>query len=542
MSKFGHTPRGASQHSFARVPQIEIQRSTFKRNRNYKTTFNAGWLIPFFLDEVLPGDTFKTNVTMLVRLATPLKPFMDNLYVDTHFFFVPNRLVWNNWERFQGAQDDPDDSTDFVVPKVVSTSGTGWLYGSLADYFGIPTGIQTLDANALPFRGYNLIWNEWFRDQNIQDSLQVPKGDGTDLSTIYEIRRRGKRHDYFTSCLPWPQKGPAATIPFVGSTAPVKGNGLTLGLYDGSANYGLGYNTLGYMNMQTGSYNQAAGSTPSGSGSTGPISIGVTSDGTKSGLIADLSTGFSTITINQLRESVQLQRYLERAARGGTRYVEILKSFWGVTSPDFRLQRPEYLGGSSRPFSISAIPQTSASTGSDNLGDLAAFGVDQGRSGFTKSFVEHGFVFGFVSVRADLTYQQGLHRMWSRRTRYDYATPVLAHLGEQAVLRKEIYAQGNAYDNVVFGYQERFGEYRFGYSMITGKLRSTDPQTLDYWHLAQKFASAPTLSPTFIQENPPVERVVAVTSEPQFILDSFIECDTTRALPMYGVPGLMDHF
>ena len=212
MSKFGITPRGASQHTFARVPQIEIQRSTFKRNRNYKTTFNAGWLIPFFLDEVLPGDTFKTNVTMLVRLATPLKPFMDNLYVDTHFFFVPNRLVWNNWERFQGAQDDPDDSTDFVVPKVVSTSGTGWLYGSVADYFGIPTGIQTLDANALPFRGYNLIWNEWFRDQNIQDSLQVPKGDGTDLSTIYEIRRRGKRHDYFTSCLPWPQKGPSVTF------------------------------------------------------------------------------------------------------------------------------------------------------------------------------------------------------------------------------------------------------------------------------------------------------------------------------------------
>ena len=424
MSKFGNTPRGASQHSFARVPQIDIQRSTFKRNRNYKTTFNAGWLIPFFLDEVLPGDTFKTNVTMLVRLATPLKPFMDNLYVDTHFFFVPNRLVWNNWERFQGAQDDPDDSIDYVVPKVVSPSG-GWLYQSLADYFGIPTLVGNLDCNVLPFRGYNLIWNEWFRDQNIQDSLQVPKGDGTDFSSIYEIRRRGKRHDYFTSCLPWPQKGAAASLPLVGGTAPVHGTGMALGLTDGTSQNGLGFIAGSYFSSRSGNYGAAAGTALSGTADFGSTGIGVTTDSAKSGLVADLSSAFGSITINQLRESVQLQRYLERAARGGTRYVEILKSFWGVTSPDFRLQRPEYLGGSSRPFSISAIPQTSASTGADNLGDLAAFGVDQGRSGFTKSFVEHGFVFGFVSVRADLTYQQGLHRMWSRRTRYDYATPFL---------------------------------------------------------------------------------------------------------------------
>ena len=479
---------------------------------------------------------------MLVRLATPLKPFMDNLYVDTHYFFCPNRLVWDNWERFQGAQDRPGDSTDFLVPQVASPSGTGWTYGSMGDYFGIPTDIQALYANALPFRMYNLIWNTWFRDENLQDPAQVQHGDGTDITSQYSILRRGKRHDYFTSCLPWPQKGPSVSIPFVGGTAPVYGSGKALGLTDGISGYGLSFIYGQYASMLSGNYGVTNGTANSGTTPSANKAIGVTPDPTKSGLITDLSTAFGSITINQLRESTQLQRYLERMARGGTRYTEILQSFWGVTSPDFRLQRPEYLGGSTRPISISAIPQTSSSTGAYNMGDLAAFGINQGRSGFTKSFVEHGFVIGFISVRADLTYQQGLHRMWSRRTRYDYASPVLAHLGEQAVLRKEIYAQGNAYDDEVFGYQERFGEYRYGQSLITGKFRSTNAQPLDMWHLAQKFVTPPTLSNTFIQENPPVERVVAVTSEPQFLMDSLIECVTTRALPMYGVPGLMDHF
>lgn len=525
MSK--NATRGASQHSFAQVPKVDVQRSTFVRNRNYKTTFNSGYLVPFMLDEVLPGDTFNLQATLLARLATPLKPVMDNMYLDTHFFFVPNRLVWENWEKFQGAQASPADSIDFLVPQIESPAATGWTAHSLGDYFGIPTGIAGFHTNALPFRGYNLIYQEWFRDQNLQDAVPLHKDDAADVPADFVLLRRGKRHDYFTSCLPWPQKGASVTMGF-GDSAPVISNGLTPTI-DGP---GFSNSVLSMNSGQAGLFaGQPAGTT------------GQAHWGNRTGMEADL-TSASLVTINDLRTSIQLQRLLERDARGGTRYVEILKSHWGVVSPDFRLQRPEYLGGSSSPINITAIPQTSNTPVSGTpQGNLAAFGSYQGRTGFTKSFVEHGFVFGILSVRADLTYQQGLNRMWSRRTRYDFAMPVLSHLGEQAVLRKEIYATGNpANDDVVFGYQERFGEYRYGQSLITGKFRSTDATPLDMWHLSQEFGSAPTLGPTFIVENPPVDRVVAVTTEPQFLLDSYIDCKTTRALPMYGVPGLMDHF
>ena len=517
-----HSTRGASQHSFAQVPKVEIQRSTFLRNRNFKTTFNSGYLVPFLVDEVLPGDTFNLQATLLARLATPLKPVMDNMYLDTHFFFIPNRLVWEHWEQFQGQQASPTDTIDYLVPQVSAPASTGWTVESLGDYFGIPTGFAGIKANALPFRGYNLVYQEWFRDQNLQAAVPLNVGDTTDAPTDYPLRRRGKRHDYFTSCLPWPQKGASVTMGF-GSTAPITSTG-NLILNDNVNNQSI-IAQGGQVNL-----------IPSVAGSGQAMHY-------VSGLNADLSTA-SLVTINDLRQSIQLQRLLERDARGGTRYVELLKSHWGVVSPDFRLQRPEYLGGSSHPINVTAIPQTSNTpTSGTPQGNLAAFGAHQGRTGFTKSFVEHGFVLGLLSVRADLTYQQGMNRMWSRRTRYDYAMPVLAHLGEQAVLRQEIYANGtDANDLVVFGYQERFGEYRYGQSLITGKFRSTYATPLDMWHLSQEFGTAPTLGPTFIEENPPIDRIIAVPSEPQFLLDSYIECKCTRALPMYGVPGLMDHF
>ncbi len=525
------------KHQFSIVPRAEIPRSSFNRSHGHKTTFNGGFLIPYFVDEALPGDTFNVKSTLFARLATPIFPVMDNMYMDTQFFAVPIRLLWDNWERFNGAQDNPGDSTDYLVPEI----DQNFPEGSLADYMGIPVGIQ-LKVSALWHRAYNKIWNEWYRNENLQDSIPEFKDDGPDPdpNTNYALQRRGKRHDYFTSCLPWPQKSDSGsvTIP-LGTKAPVKGIG-TLSP------------TFGEANSADIRESGGVGREYISSKIIGPLAddqVHLEEDPDNASypsIYADL-TNATAATINQLRQSFQVQKMFERDARGGTRYTETIRSHFGVTSPDARLQRSEYLGGGSTPINFQQVAQTSETdpTGQDASpqGNLAAYatGVAHGH-GFSKSFTEHCIIVGLVSVRADLTYQQGLDRMFSRRTRFDYYWPALSHIGEQSVLNKEIFAQGTVNDDEVFGYQERHAEYRYKPSKITGAMRSSAAAPLDAWHLSQDFSTLPLLNEEFIVEDPPIDRIIAVQDEPHFIFDSYTAMTTARPMPVYGVPGLIDHF
>ena len=546
-----HKNKSVSTHKFAMVPRADIPRSSFAIETSHKTTFDAGYLVPVYVDEVLPGDTFNLKMTAFARLSTPLFPVMDNLHLDSFFFFVPNRLIWENWQKFMGEQNNPGDSIDYLIPQTTSPTG-GYLTNTLQDYMGLPTVNQigaaaTISHSSLHLRAYNLIWNQWFRDQNLQDSVPVPTDDGPDTYTDFNLLRRGKRHDYFTSALPWPQKGDPVSIP-LGTTAPV--------ISDGTAPY-VRTSSNGQWAQITKNTDWGTAFRPGGDmGSSGLANVEAIKWGyatspeglAATGLIADLSDA-TAATINALRESFQVQRLLERDARGGTRYTEIIRSHFGVISPDARLQRPEYLGGGSTPIIINPVAQTSGTGltgGTSPLGNLAGVGTALASNhGFTQSFTEHGVIIGMVSIRADLNYQQGLRRMWNRKTRYDFYFPVFAHLGEQEVLNKEIYATGTATDDQVFGYQERWAEYRYHPSQITGYFRSTAPTTLDAWHLAQKFTALPTLSDTFIEDRPPVDRVVAIgeaANGKQFIFDSFFQIRTARPMPLYSVPGLIDHF
>lgn len=567
-------------HRFSDAPAMYMKRTKFDRSHVYKTTFNSGKLIPVFIDEVLPGDTTRMSVNYFARLATPIKPIMDNIYLDWFFFFVPNRLVWEHWQNFCFEQEDPDDNTDYVIPTVSATGNSENVYiGSLWDYFGLPvnTSGNLSGISALPFRGVYLIWNEWFRDENLQKSVKIQKGDtnevlnsarsaeqpswvfttGTNIFPGFACPPRGKRHDYFTSALPWTQKGPGVSVGLAGTASIVNPSPLSDYFLTSNSNQLAAItapSSAGYCRRVTSGHDTITFSRESTNDST----IGGFSDNdsahvdvhaysgsnllTKDSFV-DLDSS-SIFTINSLRTAFQMQKFYERLARGGSRYTEVLRSFFGVVSPDARLQRPEFLGSFTKMVNVNPIAQTSASDNTSPQGNLSAYGVTAAKfHGFTKSFVEHGYVFGFVCARADLTYQQGINKMWLRSTVYDFYWPTFAHLGEQAIELREIYAQGTEDDKSVFGYQERYAEYRYKPSQITGKFRSSVVKgSLDKWHLSQFFKNAPTLNEEFIIENPPIERIIAVPSEPEFLLDIGFRYTTVRPMPMFGTPGLVDHF
>lgn len=559
---------------FSTLPKANISRSQFDRSSSLKTSFNVGDVVPFYLDEVLPGDTFKISTSKVVRFQTLLTPMMDNVYLDTYYFFVPNRLVWDHWKEFNGenTQSAWIPEVEYSIPQVTAPSG-GWNIGTIADYFGIPTGVSGLSVSALPFRAYTMIMNEWFRDQNLVDPLLLDTDDTTRVGSndagIDKVELGGKPfvaakyHDYFTSCLPAPQKGPDVMIPVTGAGASLPVVALN---QDATVASGLStfYNTVytGFTSTnkpEIRSYGVARdGSAPSVESSEKSFpanlaSIPATGVDPKNGYpimpanLWAINTGSqAAATINQLRMAFQIQKLYERDARGGTRYTEILRSHFGVVSPDARLQRPEYLGGNRIPININQVIQTSGTVeGSTPQGATSGQSLTTDRhSDFTKSFTEHGYVIGLLVARYDHTYQQGLDRLWSRKGRFDFYWPVLANIGEQAVKNKEIYAQGTEVDDEVFGYQEAWAEYRYKPNRVTGEMRSSAPASLDVWHLGDDYSALPRLSAEWIQEDAKtVDRVLAVQSSVsnQLFADLYVKNICTRPMPMYSIPGLIDH-
>ncbi len=554
--------RNVESHFALNPTRIDLSRSTFDRSSSVKTSFNAGDIVPFFLEEVLPGDTFNVKSSKVVRMQTLLTPMMDNVYLDTYYFFVPNRLVWHHWKEFNGENTESAwiPETTYQVPQITSPADTGWSVGTIADYFGIPTGVPNLSVSALPFRAYALVMNEWFRDQNLSDPLVVPDDDATVAGVntgtfVSDVAKGGKPyiaakyHDYFTSCLPSPQKGPDVVIPVASA-----GN---YPVITGDTHPETGSNPIrfAYRSIGTNSlFSSNGNNTLATSGSSGQLSIGNSQSMGSNGyeqvftnLWAVSDGNAASATINQLRMAFQIQKLYERDARGGSRYIEILKSHFGVTSPDARLQRPEYLGGNRVPINVNQVIQQSGTGSGSSTPQGTVVGMSQttdSHSDFIKSFTEHGFIIGVMVARYDHTYQQGLDRMWSRKDRFDYYWPVFANIGEQAVKNKEIYAQGNAEDDQVFGYQEAWADYRYKPNHVTGEMRSAYKQSLDVWHLADDYSQRPSLSDSWIREDKTnIDRVLAVKSSVsnQFFADIYVQNRATRPMPLYSIPGLIDH-
>lgn len=514
-------------HDFSMVPQPDIPRSQFKSRHRHLTTFDSGYLIPHFVAEVLPGDTWHLKHTLFARTSTPIYPIMDNMYLDSFYYAVPLRLLYNDFKKMFGEQANPADSISFATP-TVRVPASGAAIGSLGDYLGFPTVGQmtavTKDLAAWWTRAYNFIWNNCFRDENLQNSVTVDLGAGPDTLSNYVLLRRGKRFDYFTSALPWPQKGATGVTTPISGTAPVFSNAanasdLTIVQNQGSSTYKLLISSTANVQM---------------SASTGVVG---------NLMYADLSSA-TGILINQLRQSIMIQEYLEKDARGGTRYVEFLKMHFGVVSPDFRQQRPEYLGGGSKLININPVTQNSATGltgGTTPIGTQSGYGIVIDRNGFHYSATEHMVILGLVEVRADLTYQQGVHRMFTRSTRYDYYDPAFAHLGNQIIRNDEIYCDGSANDVLPFGYKEAWDEYRYFPDRLSSLFRSTAAGTIDGWHLAQRFVSLPALNAAFIQDTPPLSRVLAVgaaANGQQIIGDFSFDITLARAMPTYSVPHI----